>query len=160
MESKIETTKKLNKNTARKRKVFGMGKGVIQNKHTSIQRRRVQTMIFKLHAIAGKEFFYFPNFRMVNFMEGTRHNKRKDPSCAGLAKFNNNMIEISLNCVSWDDEKLFHVVAHELAHTWLSIGHDENCSLMSAIIPLNINSIEKTCEVFSSLVEKFKAQMR
>jgi len=159
METKIETTKKLNINTTRKRKVFGQGKGVVQNKHTSNQRRRVQTMIFKLHSIAGKEFFYFPNFRMVNFMEGTRINKRKDRTLAGLAKYNNNMIEISLRCESWDDKTLFHIVAHELAHTWLSIGHDETCSLMSAVLPSEVNSIDKTCEVFSALVEKFKREM-
>jgi len=159
--TEIETKQKLNCLTDRKRKVFSQGKGIIQNKSSSIQRRRVQTMLFKLHEIAGKNDFHFCHFRMVNFIEGTRNIRRKS-SVMGEAKYFNNMIQISLDCSLWTDERLFHVIAHELGHTWLSLGHDDNCSLMHPLCPSeeSINSIVKTCEIFSRLVESFKAKMK
>ena len=65
----------------------------------------------------------------------------------GYAYLNENIVHIKreyTNC----ENRLVHLVLHEIVHACTGFGHDENCYLMRPVIPMNVN-LKNSWKAFS-----------
>jgi hypothetical protein len=64
----------------------------------------------------------------------------------GTARMKDNIIWIPEHTLKMDNNKIFHVVLHEIAHAVWGIEHDEGCPLMASTI--SSHSKEKIKKTF------------
>ena len=96
-------------------------------------RRDIINIIYQLNdLIEGK----FPRVQ-VRVTDNGKDNKR---SVLGVATMGNNEIWICESAFALTKERLYHVVLHELCHTWFSTEHYDSCHLMAPRLPHKLSN--------------------
>jgi len=107
-------------------------------------RKRVMSFIYEAKKLA--------NFNRVDI----RITENSKDGCLGLAamaggKSNGHAILIPIESVKMNDDKLRHIVFHELLHAVKNIKHDSNCPLMQPAL----NSQTSKALVYKNFIKYF-----
>jgi hypothetical protein len=124
-------------------------KNLKMNDDVFASRRRVMGFVYE----AKKLFPEMPRIE-VRITEGQEVGENK--VLLGMASLRVKHISITKDAIDRDNDKLRHVVFHELCHTLFMARHDEKCPLMCATV--RKPATKEQCEqVFKKLHKAFYA---